>query len=95
MTVNWVVRNKDREKYGLYVFTLKDGKTMEDLRKAANDPYPPAWAPVAGSADSSPNNSQPVLVNTEKGPLYFTCWSFPPETMFQIIGPIEVSGANP
>jgi hypothetical protein len=94
-TVNWVIKNKDRSKYGLYVFTLDSGKTEKDLMAAANDPTPPAWSHIVGSEESAPNNSLQVSVNATKGPLYFSCWFSPPDIMFQVIGPIAVASTNP
>jgi hypothetical protein len=94
-TVNWVIKNKDRTKYGLYVFTLDAGKTEKDLMASANDPHPPSWSHIVGSSESAPNKILQASVNTTKGPLYFTCWFSLPDTMFQIIGPVAVAGTNP
>jgi hypothetical protein len=93
--VNWVIKDPDhkKSKFGLYVFTLDEGKTGEDLMAAQNEPTPPLWAHAAGGWDSS--FSIQVPVNAEKAPLYFTCWSSPPDAMFQVIGPVEVASTNP
>ena len=94
VTIDWVVNNKDHDKYGLVIVTLNEGKTFEDIDKWPSSD-PPPWITIVGIAEAAPNSRQQVTAQITEGPIYFVCFYSPPDTKFDTSGPVAVEGAKP
>ena len=93
-TVNFNVENRDREKYGLYIVTLDQGKTLADL-DAWPSTDPPPWVYIVAGTDVGPGSRSEVTVDMTKSPqfkspIFLVCLSAPPEAKITTMGPVEV-----
>ena len=86
------VKDRDKEAYALYYFTLDSGKGLDDLMAATVSPYPPGWAHVvSGNESGLPGKQTSYSIKVSTGPLYLICWSKPPDLAIGGLGPFEVS----
>lgn len=88
--VNWVVKDQDRKRYGLTIFTLDADKDIIDLMAATTRAIPPSWAHLFFEKELEPGASQSYSFMAEKGPLYVVCWSKPPDVPIGEVGPFKI-----
>jgi hypothetical protein len=97
--VAWAIRDTSQMEYGLFVFTLAPGKSLDDARTAietaADDEAPPAWMTMLTSYPyGSPGTTEIVrrdlrqMAAYEDGPIYIMCAH--PDRILGLFGPIEV-----
>ncbi len=84
------VKDLDKQAYAVYVLTLNQDKTINDL-----DAWPstdkPTWAQIVSGSESGLSGQRNTFAATvQKGPLYLACFSKPPEAKIGALGPIEV-----
>lgn len=86
------VRDSDKEKYGLYFFTLDEGKSFMDLMAATGRPMWPEWAHIAFALAAGPGETVSESFTAGEGLLYGVCLAEPPALPVGNIGPFTVSG---
>jgi ketosteroid isomerase-like protein len=86
--VTWNVKDQDKSKYALTLFTLDPNKDLLDLMVATYG-LPPSWGDMVLYEELGPGESKTYPLSLEKGPLYLICWSKPPDL------PIGNSGLIP
>jgi hypothetical protein len=97
--VTWAIRDTSQLEYGLFVFTLAPGKTLDDARIAietsADDEAPPAWMTMLtiypyGSPGTTEMFRRDLreMAAYEDGPIYIMCAH--PDKVLGLFGPIEV-----
>jgi inosine-uridine nucleoside N-ribohydrolase len=94
ITIDWVVENKDYEKYGLVIVTLNEGKTFADLDQWPSSD-PPPWLTVTNVWEAPAGSRKQVTAQITRGPFYFVCFYSPPDTKYGALGPIVVEGEEP
>jgi ketosteroid isomerase-like protein len=89
--VNWEVKDQDREKYALTIFTLDKGKDLVDLMASTSGGGPPSWSDMFFYQELGPGENQSYEgIILEDGPVYVVCWSKPPDLPIGNYGPLEV-----
>jgi hypothetical protein len=96
--VTWEIRDTTKLEYGLFVFTLAPGRTIEDARTAietANEGDPPDWLKFLtiypyGSPGTTEIFRRDLrqMAAYEDGPIYILCAH--PDKILGLFGPIEV-----
>jgi pyrimidine-specific ribonucleoside hydrolase len=94
ITVDWVVENKDYDKYGLVIVTLNEGKTFADLDQWPS-PDPPPWLTIINGWEAPAGSRKQVTAQITRGPFYFVCFYSPPDTKYGTLGPVVVEGTEP
>jgi len=94
ISVDWVVKNKDHDKFGLVIATLNEGKTFEDLDQWPSTD-PPPWLTIVNGWETPPDSRKQVTAQITKGPFYFVCFYSPPDTKYGTLGPVAVEAAEP
>lgn len=85
------IKDQDRTAYALYFFTLNEGRGLDDLMASTADPNPPSWAPIVWAYERGlPGKQSTYSMTVDKGPLYWVCFSKPPDLAIGGSGPIEV-----
>lgn len=87
--VNWNVKDLDKTKYALTLFTLEPDKDILDLMVATYG-QPPSWGEMVLHEELGPGESKTYSVKLKNGPLYIICWSKPPDLPIGNSGPIPV-----
>jgi hypothetical protein len=90
INVTMDIKDLDKQVYALYLLTLDQGKTINDL-----DAWPstdkPTWAQIVNGSESGFSGQRNTFaVTVQKGPIYLACFSSPPEAKIGALGPIEV-----
>lgn len=93
LTVDWIVKDKKHEAYGLVVATLKPDKTFDDLDSWPGADQPP-WLNVVGYSEASPDSKQQEIYQITEGPIYYVCFYRPPDTKFGVTRSIAVEGGS-
>ena len=88
IAIDWNV-DEAHDIYGLAVVTLDEGKTSADL-DAWPSTDPPSWLQVVAFSDATPGSHSTVTARVEKGPIYFVCFTLPPDKKMGTLGPIEI-----
>jgi hypothetical protein len=84
------VKDQAYEAYAVYVLTLDEGKTVDDLA-AWPSTDKPAWARISGWSEAGrPGQSNILKATVEEGIIYIACFRRPPEAKIGALGPIEV-----
>ncbi|MFN2164360.1 MAG: nuclear transport factor 2 family protein [Candidatus Promineifilaceae bacterium] len=86
------VREQDKEKYGLYFFTLDPGKSFMDLMAATGRPMWPDWAHIVFALAAGPGETVSEQFTAGEGMLYGVCLADPPGLPVGNVGPFTVSG---
>jgi hypothetical protein len=97
--VTWAIRDTQQLEYGLFVFTLAPGKTLDDMKAAAatsaEDEAPPDWVTMLtiypyGSPGTTEIFRRDLreMAAYKDGPIYIMCAH--PDKVLGIFGPIEV-----
>lgn len=89
ITINWDVKDQDRQAYALTIFTLDEGKDLLDLM-AATVSSQPSWSKMIFYKELAPGASQTYNLSIETGTVYVVCWSKPPDLPIGNVGPLEV-----
>lgn len=85
------VKDRDKTAYALYFFTLDEGRGFDELMAATMDSHPPSWAPVVyGYEGGRPGKLSTFSMTVDEGPLYWICFSKPPDLAIGGAGPIEI-----
>jgi pyrimidine-specific ribonucleoside hydrolase len=93
VTVDWAVKNKDHDKFGLAMVTLNEGKTFDDLDQWPSSD-PPSWLTLINVWETPPDSMIQVSARITNGPFYFVCFYSPPDTKYGALGPVAVEGAE-
>jgi hypothetical protein len=88
--INLSVKDPNKEKYALTIFTLDEGKDLLDLMASTAQASPPSWADILLLEEIGPDESATYSVNLEGEPVYLICWSQPPALPIGNVGPIMV-----
>ena len=83
-----------RERYKVVAYTLDEGKTVEDLRGWASVGHSPLWARFHGMLDEPPGALQNRTLILFEGPLFLACITDPPDTITEVLGPIEIEAST-
>jgi hypothetical protein len=97
--VAWAIHDTSQLEYGLFVFTLAQGKTLDDARTAietaADDEAPPPWMTMLtiypyGSPGTTEMFRRDLrqMAAYKDGPIYIMCAH--PAKILGLFGPIEV-----
>jgi len=89
LKVNWNVKDLDKSKYALTLFTLDPDKDILDLMVSTYG-LPPSWGDMVLYDELNPGESETYSLKLENGPLYLICWSKPPDLPIGNSGPILV-----
>lgn len=84
---------KQADYAAMVVLTLKEGKTIDDLKALPPDADQPLWSHRVGAAErhARPGERYTFEFTTETGPIYLVCFAgVVPLTIIGVIGPIEV-----
>jgi hypothetical protein len=87
--VSWNVQDQDKSKYALTLFILDPDKDLLDLMVSTYG-LPPSWGDMVLYKELGPGESNTYPIKLENGPLYFICWSKPPDLPIGNSGPIPV-----
>ena len=85
--VNWNIENQDREKFGLAIVTLDEGKTFENLDVWPSVDKPP-WATLVAFAEACPGSLSPMVADVTEGPIFLVCFTAYPEAKIGVLGPV-------
>jgi len=94
ITIDWIVKNKDRDKFYLVMATLNEDKTFEDLDQWPSTD-PPPWLTIVNGWETPPDSRKQVTSQITHGPFYFVCFYSPPDTKYGTLGPVAVEAAEP
>jgi len=87
--IDWIVEDKNHDKFGLAVLTLDQGKSIKDLAAWTSTDQPP-WSQLVAFHEAAPGSRSIVTAEVEEGPIYFVCFTAYPEMILGALGPIEV-----
>jgi len=90
VNINLSVKDTNKEKYALTIFTLNEGKDLLDLMASTAQTSPPPWADILLLEEIGPDESDTYSVALESGPVYLICWSQLPALPIGNAGPIVV-----
>jgi ketosteroid isomerase-like protein len=88
--INLRVKDTNKEKYALTMFTLDEEKDLLDLMASTARSSPPSWANTLLMEEIGPDENATYSLNLESGPVYLICWSQPPALPIGNAGPIVV-----
>jgi hypothetical protein len=88
--VDWKVKDQNKNRYALTIFTLNADKDLLDLMASTIEPDPPSWSDMLLIVDQGPDMSGTYTFKVDKGPIYVICWSKPPDLPIGNAGPIDV-----
>jgi hypothetical protein len=87
--IDWIVEDKNHDKFGLAVLTLDQGKSIKDLEAWTSTDQPP-WSQLVAFHEAAPGSRSIVTAEVEEGPIYFACFTAYPEQIVGALGPLEV-----
>ncbi len=87
--IEWIVEDKNHDKFGLAVLTLDQNKSIKDLAAWTSTDQPP-WSQLVAFYEAAPGSRATVMAEVEKGPIYFVCFTAYPEQIIGALGPLEV-----
>jgi hypothetical protein len=90
LMVYTIVKDGNKEKYGVTFSTLNADKDFIDLMAASILPYPPSWSNLVFIEELGSNESQNDSFTAVEGSLYLICWSSPPDIAIGNAGPFQV-----
>jgi ABC-type sugar transport system substrate-binding protein len=90
ITVTMDVKDQAYEAYAVYILTLDEGKTVDDLA-AWPSTDKPVWARISGWSEAGrPGQSNILKATVEEGTIYMACFRRSPAAKIGALGPIEV-----
>jgi hypothetical protein len=86
------VKDQSKESYAVFILTLDQGKTLDDLKALPADADHPSWSHiVGGSEEGRPGKRNTFKVTVEKEPIYLVCVApAPPGLIVGVLGPVDV-----
>jgi hypothetical protein len=92
ITVTLDVRDQSADiAYAVAVYTLDEGKTIEDLRAWTSATHSPLWGHFHGRVDATGGMAEEINVILLEGPFFLSCVTDPPDQVTDDLGPIEIA----